>query len=313
MASAATAQQVTRGFRHEAVFYRGLDDLVRVVAPFIRVGLAAGEPVLVAELPDHVAALRRELGDDAAKVEFLDMAEVGRNPARIIPVWRDFVAEHAGRSVRGVGEPVWVGRSRPELDECRLHESLLNVAFDDVGSAFALLCPYDAMGLPDDVLADAERTHPSVGPSRASQTYGGHAHAVDEFERTLTGPPAGAEVIAFGPDDLAGLRSVVGRLCQLAALPDDVAEDLVLAAHELASNSVAHGGGGGVLRGWRDPGVLVLEVTDRGVITDPLVGREQAHALSEGGRGVWMANQLCDLVQVRSSVDGTSVRLHTWL
>ena len=30
----------------------------------------------------------------------------------------------------------------------------------------------------------------------------------------------------------------------------------------------------------------------------------------EGGRGVWIANQLCDLVQVRSGEDGSVVRLH---
>jgi hypothetical protein len=28
---------------------------------------------------------------------------------------------------------------------------------------------------------------------------------------------------------------------------------------------------------------------------------------------VWLVNQLCDLVQVRSSEDGTVVRLYTWL
>ena len=29
-----------------------------------------------------------------------------------------------------------------------------------------------------------------------------------------------------------------------------------------------------------------------------------------GGRGVWMANQLCDLVQVRTFEDGSTVRIH---
>jgi anti-sigma regulatory factor (Ser/Thr protein kinase) len=106
---------------------------------------------------------------------------------------------------------------------------------------------------------------------------------------------------------------VVRRLCEMSRLPQDVLEDLVLAAHELATNSVLHGAGDGVLRGWHESHALVLEIADDGVITDPLVGREQALPLAEGGRGVWMANQLCDLVQVRSSPRGTVVRLHTWL
>jgi len=29
-----------------------------------------------------------------------------------------------------------------------------------------------------------------------------------------------------------------------------------------------------------------------------------------GGRGLWMANQVCDLVRIRSGDTGTAVRLH---
>ena len=43
-----------------------------------------------------------------------------------------------------------------------------------------------------------------------------------------------------------------------------------------------------------------------------MVGRELVELVSENGRGVWMANQLCDLVQVRSGARGTVVRLHAW-
>jgi anti-sigma regulatory factor (Ser/Thr protein kinase) len=303
----------TRVFRHQAAFYRGLDDFTRTVAPFVGAGLALGEPVLVAGLPDRIGALRDVLGPRADEVAFVDMATLGRNPARIIPAWRRFVEGHAGRPVRGVGEPVWAGRRAAELEECRLHESLLNVAFDEVGTDFRLLCPYDASALPGEVLADAARTHPVVGSTEGNPAYGGHAHALAEFERPLPEPPADAELIAFGAEDLAGLRSVVHRLCEMTNLTGDAVEDLVLATHELATNSVRHGGGEGVLRGWREPGALVLEVSDRGVMRDPLVGREEAAALAEGGRGVWMANQLCDLVQVRSSAQGTTVRLHSWL
>jgi len=314
LATGVSTRPATRTFRHEAVFYRGLDGLVGVLTPFVRAGLDAGEAVLVAEPPDRAAALQRALGTDAAEVEFLDMEQVGRNPARIIPAWRAFVASHPGQSVRGVGEPAWPGRRPIELEECRLHESLLNMAFDDVDSTFRLLCPYDADNLPEYVLAAAELTHPEVDESRVQGRYAGHAHAVDEFERTLLEPTTAQTMrVSFGPHDLSGLRSVVRRVSQLAGLRAEVVDDLVLATHELATNSVAHGGGSGVLRSWRDPHALVIEVSDAGLISDPLVGREQATMIDEGGRGVWIANQLCDLVQVRSSAGGTVVRLHTWL
>ena len=55
------------------------------------------EPVLVATLRPRADALRAELGDRAAGVEFLDMQAAGRNPARIIPVSSDFVARMGKR------------------------------------------------------------------------------------------------------------------------------------------------------------------------------------------------------------------------
>ena len=107
--------------------------------------------------------LREELGSDAHRVRFLDMENVGRNPARIIPAWQAWVDEHApaGRGFRGIGEPIWAGRSPAELLECQQHEQLLNTAFDD-GPGWSLLCPYDTTSLPDEVIARAHDTHPGV-------------------------------------------------------------------------------------------------------------------------------------------------------
>jgi anti-sigma regulatory factor (Ser/Thr protein kinase) len=298
-------------FRHEATFYEDLDSLVGVLAPFVREGLRAGEPVLVAELPRQMQALRDELGADAAAVTFLDMAEAGRNPACIIPVWRDFVARHPGQAVRGVGEPAWSGRRDIELEECRLHEALLNVAFDEAAS-FRLLCPYDVKALPTDVVTGAMRTHPDIGGRPRLEPYDAHDHAREVFGGPLPAAPARAQKLRFGPGDLSTLRQSVRFIGEGARLAEEVVDDLVLAVHELASNSIEHAGGFGVLRGWAEPTSLVLEVADAGVIHDPLIGREQVLDLSEGGRGIWMANHLCDLVQVRSSRSGTTVRLHTW-
>jgi anti-sigma regulatory factor (Ser/Thr protein kinase) len=299
-------------FRHGAVFYDGLDSLVESVGEFVRAGLANDEPVLVAELPEQTSAIREGLGDDADRVVFVQMAEVGRNPACIIPVWREFVSHHAGRPVRGVGEPAWAGRRAVELEECQLHEALLNVAFDDAGD-FELLCPYDVRRLPADVVSGAMRTHPEVVSRPRDATYGGHDHAVHTFNRGLPTAPAGAQEVDFTSRDLVELRSTVRRLGERAQVSAEALDDLVLAVHELASNSVEHAGGRGVLRSWNGPESLVVEISDSGVIDNPLVGREQVLDLAEGGRGIWMANHLCDLVQVRSSDSGTTVRLHTWL
>jgi anti-sigma regulatory factor (Ser/Thr protein kinase) len=307
------SERESQRFEHQAVFYRGLDGLVAAVVPFIREGIALGEPVLVALLPERLAAVEAALGGDATRVDFVDMGELGANPACIIPEWRRFL-EDAGLEgpVRGVGEPVWSGRRDVEIEEAVLHEALLNLAFDD-GPAWQLMCPYDVAALPPEVIEGAVRNHPFVPDDAPHATYAGPAEARSRFSSGLSPAPEIADTCEFGRDDLVGLRSMVARLAQQAGLGRAATDDLVLATHELATNSVLHGGGVGCFRSWTEPGALVVEVSDRGVIEDPLVGRDLLHDLAENGRGVWMANQLCDLVQVRSGRTGTVIRLYSWL
>ena len=100
-------------YRHEALFYSGEADFLDRTAPFIRGAVENDEPVLVAISRTKIERLRALIGRMEDKVRFVDMAEVGSNPVRIIPVWREFVDEHAesGVRLRGIGEPIWAERS----------------------------------------------------------------------------------------------------------------------------------------------------------------------------------------------------------
>jgi len=84
----------------------------------------------------------------------------------------------------------------------------------------------------------------------------------------------------------------------------------VMAVNEAATNSLQHGGGSGTLRTWSEVDRVVCEVADRGRFAAPLAGRVRPGSDTAPGRGLWLANQLCDLVQVRTSRHGTTVRLH---
>lgn len=311
--TAIAARQVPERFEHRAVFREGPDALVEAVLPFVRQGVGLGEPVLVALLPDRLSAIEQALGADATRVDFVDMRELGANPACIIPEWRRFVDQAGvGTPVRGVGEPVWSGRRDVEIEEAAFHEELVNLAFDG-GPPWRLMCAYDASVLPAQVLDELVRSHQPAPGDRALASYAGPEEAWRRFSSPLPPPPRDAEGWDFGALDLAGLRSMVARIAAQAGVRPAAADDLVLAAHELATNSVRHGGGTGHLSTWTEPGALVVEVSDRGVIDDPLVGRDLVNDFAESGRGVWMANQLCDLVQVRSGAAGTVVRLFVWL
>ena len=72
MVSTSVAE-VEHGFLHAAAFYDNLDSWVDLVVPFVREGVRAGEPVLVAELPAQLAALEQALGDDADAVALVVM------------------------------------------------------------------------------------------------------------------------------------------------------------------------------------------------------------------------------------------------
>jgi anti-sigma regulatory factor (Ser/Thr protein kinase) len=301
-------------FRHEALFYAGREDFVRRTAAFLREGVEAGEPALVVVDAAKIALLREELGDAAGGVQFADMAEVGANPARIIPAWREFVTRNAptGRRLRGIGEPIWPERTAAELVECERHESLLNFAF--AGSpSWWLLCPYDTEALDPAVVEEARRTHPFVrenGVGRESADYYGLSATGAPFTEPLPEPPASALELAFGEGPLEALRRLVARAAADAGFDEMRAADVVLAVHELATNTVRHGGGRGTLRIWREPDALICEVADAGRLDQPLAGRERPLAGQPGGRGLWLVNQLADLAQMRCFESGSVVRLH---
>src|ERR1700730_2715407 len=148
-------------FSHEALLYSDMDEYLDGTLTFIGEGLAASEPVLVVVGAPKIAALKARLGPDAGRVQFKNMADVGGNPARIIPACHAFVESHAGAGLpfRGIGEPIYPERSAAELVECQRHEALLNVAFDE-GPAWRLLCPYNTTALAPDVVEEAHRSHP---------------------------------------------------------------------------------------------------------------------------------------------------------
>jgi anti-sigma regulatory factor (Ser/Thr protein kinase) len=296
-----------RGFRHGAFFYATDDEFLARTVPFLEEGVSAGEAVLVVLPEPRLQLLRGALGS-AEEVELLSMEEAGRNPARLISTLRDVVrATGPDRGVRGLGEPAWEGRSAAQLEECERHEQLLNLAFEE-DRTLTLLCLYDTSALDDEVLAGAERSHPYCCDSNGKSAS--PRFALDApLDGSLPQPDRPTASLYFGKSDLRMVRQAVSDLARSAGLDPRRNEDLVLAVCECATNSIQHGGGEGGLAIWRDDDELVCDIYDAGRIEDPLVGRERPPGKQVGGRGLWIVNQLCDLVQIRSGEAGTHVRL----
>src|SRR5689334_20938740 len=299
-----------RGFQHQALIYEGDDEYLAGTVPFVHEALIAGAPLLIAVAEARGELIAGELGPDSGRVLFVDMQKVGHNPASIIPLWCEFVDDHGGMPVHGIGEPAWAARSPAALDECRCHEGLLNVAFAGAPE-WSLLCPYDAASLDDEALERVALTHARVTRRGRTEESARFDPDWDCLGEDLPPPRACPNVLDFGIAGLGEVRQRVAVAAESAGLDPRGVADMVTAASELAANSVAHGGGRGTLRLWSEGDHLLAEVEDSGVIEEPLVGRLRPTISQDGGRGLWLANQLCDLVQIRSSSGaGTRVRLH---
>ena len=61
---------------------------------------------------------------------------------------------------------------------------------------------------------------------------------------------------------------------------------------------------------WSEHDGLLCEISDTGRILDPLAGRRRPSGTEEQGYGLWLVNQVCDLVQIRTFPTGSIVRLH---
>ena len=283
-------------FRHEALLYAGPEEFVKRVAPFVREGVEAGEPVLVLVRDAKIAILRDELGGDASGVLFADMATVGRNPGRIIAEWREFVRSCGdGHASRGVDEGLYVDRTPEERVEVHYQEALLNVAL--AGTPLWLVCPYDTDALPLSDIEIAIENHHAAAPAKW-------------FGRGLPPPPYDVDGKEFDLTSLHAVRELVDFGARAFGLDARRREECVLAVSEIATNSLVHGGGRGTFRCWEEGDRFVCEVSDSGRIDEPIVGYSRPTPGQVGGHGLWLANQLADLLQLRSNAHGTVARVY---
>jgi anti-sigma regulatory factor (Ser/Thr protein kinase) len=294
---------------HEALIYRDEAELDAAVQAFLREAAAVGEPVLVALPGPHLQHMREALGEEMADARLEDLEQVGRNPGRLLSMIEEWVASHDGRA-RVVSEVVWPGRSRAEAVEALRHEALVNHAL--AGSGATILSPFDAQHLDDDILAGIEMTHPTVvegGRRRAGTSYTDPMSAMFGELWPLEDPPGPvSEHPLHG--SLIELRRAIARDPALGSLSAERRSDLVFAINEAASNAVKHGNETCLTRIWHDGDEVVTEVSSHSGIEDVMAGRRRPAADALQGRGLWLINQVCDLVELRSGASGTTLRMH---
>ena len=152
------------------------------------------------------------------------------------------------------------------------------------------------------------------------ETYGpvrGHdvrAGTTREPARTVVAAPAELPYLLdrrFARDEITIVRHQVAERLGGTRLPDDRRQGFVLAVNEVITNVVLHAGGDGRLVLWLTEGSVWCTVTDSGPgIPDRYVEPpEVPEAYDVGGRGIWLAHQLCDEVTVATGPIGTTIGL----
>lgn len=297
------------GVRHAGLLYEGVDEFASAAGHFVDAGVRAGEAVFAAATGSALGLLRARLGARGSAVTWADLSLIGANPRRVMALMREFAESHRGQPVRFARQAGWLSRPQGELQEAMRHEPLFNLASGPV----QVLCGYDVR-LGGKVAGCAERAHPMLvgnGRWQANRLYAGPGTLPGQCDQPLASPPATAAVLGFR-DDLAGVRQVVADQARLAGLDPQRVGDLVLAVSELAANTLAHAGGPGTLTVWCTQDEIICQIHDSGHISDPLAGslRPTPDSALQRGFGIWIVNQVCDLVETRTAPGGTTTRLH---
>ncbi|GAA3453532.1 sensor histidine kinase [Dactylosporangium matsuzakiense] len=300
------------GLFHEAAFYGSDDEFLAVVVPFLRDGVAAGEPTVSLFGPHNQRLVRSVFGPDSG-VEFIDGGRHYLRPASAIRRHRDMLARYVDAGavqIRIAGDVPHPGVGVPWEWWAR-YESAVNEVYDE----FPMygLCPYDTRTAPREILDDVQRTHTHMvgadGHRRPSGMYQPPRQFLTSGVTSWTEPlQSAAPAIELLDPSPARARDAVGALRAVAALSEEEFEGLVVAVSEAVTNAIRHGLAPVHLRGWARGGRAVVTVTDAGPgPANPVAGLMPDR--EPGGLGLWLMHQLCAYVSLQRGPEGFTVRL----
>jgi anti-sigma regulatory factor (Ser/Thr protein kinase) len=118
----------------------------------------------------------------------------------------------------------------------------------------------------------------------------------------------------FGRDEITAVRHEVTARLDAGLLADRL-HGFVLAINEVITNAVLHAGGHGRIVLWITGSAVHCTVTDSGPGIPEQFRRPPAvpEAFEVGGRGIWLAHQLCDEVTMATGPIGTTIGLSVHL
>ncbi len=310
----AASQAGEGGLDHDAFVYRSTAEFAGYAAQFVDRGLSVGGEVFVAGAAEGVTALRAALGGEPAGVTLRDTQEWAPHPATRLRAFHRLVTSRLKAGVPTLylmGEPLWPSGPPPIRREWARYESVLNAVLAPF--PVTLVCLYDGLRLAPEVVADAGHTHPEFVDADGARPTGAFeppATLLRRWTRRSGPPPAGAHLVAE-PGSPTAARGVVTDAARRAGVDAPRTEDLGIAVSEVLTNAALHAGGATLVATWTEAGRFVCQVEDTGPgMDDPLAGYRPPSPDEVAGRGLWLARQLVELMEILPGGTGTTVRLH---
>ncbi|MCD2198146.1 sensor histidine kinase [Actinomycetospora endophytica] len=304
-------------FRHLAVVHHGVEDLLDTLAPLLRDAVRRGDLVWAAVDDATRDAIERRLGsvsfgfifgEPGQPYSYSGQTTAARRADRL----RDMIGH--GRAALILSDSATVGGTDPSApDSWSVVDASCNLALS--GLPVTLVCLCDAERSSEDTERSLYWNHPELIVDTIAIPNPRYRAPAEVLASTpappapALGPPHQEQQFANGTTTLRGIRAWTKRHGFEAGLDPARIDGLVLAVSELVSNSIEHGAGHGTLSWWIRPGRVVAQVHDPGHMSAITPGLRRPDALSVRGRGVWLARQLCDVLHLWTTVDGTHARL----
>ncbi|HJQ46357.1 MAG TPA: MEDS domain-containing protein [Amycolatopsis sp.] len=295
------------GFTHSALVVDSEDTLITHLLPALG---ECGEQVLLVVAPRTRDLLRAELGSRADAWEWAKPDGFYGGLGAAFETFRRYLAaQHTlGRRVHVVAEP---GMRGERANAYLPYEAVCNDAF--AAYACSVTCLWDSREQPSSIIDEVRKVHGFELGGAGFQPSPGFVPAGTYLAGLASTPPAPPppetlmDRLVLDVHDLPQLRERARVLALSLGFPE---EDVTLATNEVVTNGLVHGAPPVRVRYWAEPGALVVQVEDAGG-TDlpPAAGYLPPDVHQFGGRGMWIARQLADIVTAHSAAGTTAVRM----
>ncbi|GAA2845720.1 hypothetical protein Acy02nite_47330 [Actinoplanes cyaneus] len=311
-------------FAHTALIIDADLDLPRVLEPELHRSAEIYDEVLLVVS----ARTRAVLADAAADVpghilSWGDPASFYQRLGSAYEAFRRYLAaqHQAGRRVHVIAEPDLLSTV-----DARFHadRAAAYLAYEAVGNhtfaigRSAVTCIWDHRDHGDAIIDAVRATHAyeltGTGPAPSPHYLSPERYLSERHDTPMRSAPphVDRDLTLHDVAELSALRSLLGAWAADRGFAGEAIEDLTVAVVEVATNGLRHGGAPVHVRAWHHGDTLVVQCDDAGNQPIPATAgyyRPHPLAATTGGRGLWLARQLADVVTVSAAPGRTTVRL----